>query len=383
MFTALGLDYIYEPDGNDIASLIKVFTKVRDSHRPVVVHICTQKGKGYPLAEINKEQWHWCMPFDRETGKPLFDFSGESYTQIAKDYILDKAKEDNRVVIVTPNMPNSFGLSQQDRESLGKQYVDVGIAEEQAVAMASGIAKRGGRPIVITNTTFMQRTYDQMSQDVCINNSPVTFLLNYSSFDGLTDVTHLGIYGIPMFSNIPNLVIVAPSSKEELISALDYSVSQTERPIMILLPGNEVYSRPIKMGIENINKFEVTETGSEVAIIALGDFYQKGEELANMLKTKLNIRPTLINPRFASGTDTALLDSLIDNHKLVITLEDGIKEGGFGYKVASFLADKDILVKNYGLEKEFYDRYDPEELLKELKMDNDSIIEYIKGILNI
>lgn len=379
MFKAIGLDYIYEENGNDIESMIKVFEKVKDIDHPVVVHINTQKGKGYKLAEVNKENWHWTLPFNKETGMPTISFgSGESYVGIAREYILNKAKQDKEFLVITPNMPGSFGLRREDRDGLGKQFADVGIAEEQAVAMASGAAREGAKPLVITNTTFMQRTYDQISHDICINNNPVTILLNYAAFDGLTDVTHLGIFGISAFSNIPNLVILCPSSKDELLNMLDWSIDQREHPVLILLPGNEVDYREADKEYSKINKFKVEQSGEKVAIIALGDFYQRGEKVAKEVEAKLGFKPTLINPRFASGIDKELLDSLKENHKLVITLEDGIIEGGFGQKVASYLGDSNMKVKNYGLQKKFYDRYNPEQLLKDEKMDTESIVEYIR-----
>jgi 1-deoxy-D-xylulose-5-phosphate synthase len=378
MFTAIGLDYAYLGNGNDIEALIEFFKKNKDIDHPIVLHINTKKGKGYKIAEENKEEWHWCMPFDRETGKPLYSFSGESYVDIAKKHLLNRANEDKSVVVVTPNMPAALGLSEKERINLGNQFVDCGIAEEQACAMASGIAKRGAHPVVVTNATFMKRTYDQVSHDICINNTPVTFLLNFCNFDGLTDVTHLGIFAISMFSNIPNLVIMAPSSKNELLDMMDYAIFKSNHPTMILLPGDKPIERETSLDVSNINKFEVTHSGNDVAIIALGDFYSKGLDLYNALKDKLNINPTLINPRFASGIDKELLDSLLNNHKLVITLEDGIIEGGFGNKIANYYSDKNIIVKSYGLDKKFYDRYNPKELLKELKMDTDSILNYVK-----
>lgn len=382
MFKAIGLDYIYEENGNDIEAMIKVFEKVKDIDYPIVVHINTQKGKGYKLAEENKENWHWTVPFDKETGLPTIDFgTGENYTGIAREYILNKAKEDKEFIVVTPNMPGSFGLNQKDRNELGKQFVDVGIAEEQAVAMAAGMAKEGAKPLVITNVTFMQRCYDQISHDVCINNSPVTILLNYANFDGLTDVTHLGIFGISAFSNIPNLIMLCPSSKDELLNMLDWSINQKEHPVMILLPGNEVDYRKADKNYNEINKYKLEQEGEKVAIIALGDFYQRGKKVAENIKENLGFKPTLINPRFATGLDTTLLNNLIDNHNIVITLEDGILDGGFGQKIASYFGDTNIKVKNYGLKKKFYDRYNPEELLKEENMDIKSIIEYINNNL--
>ena len=380
-FTAFGLDYLYEEKGNDIASLIKVFQQVKDSNHPVVVHIHTQKGKGYELAEKDKESWHWCMPFDRSTGKPTVNFgSGESYFGMTSQYIVEKAKKDKDFVVVTPAMPMAVGLGPKERKILGNQYIDTGIAEEAAVAIASGIAKNGAKPLVVTNMTFLQRAYDQISQDVCINKTPVTMLMNYSSFDGLTDVTHLGIFGLAAFSNIPNLVVLCPSSAEEYIAMLDWSIDQKDNPVLILIPGNQVTHRPADKNYDDLNRFKIEQNGEKVAVIALGDFYQKGEEVAAAIKEKCGFTPTLINPRFASGLDEKVLRKLEKNHQLVITLEDGILEGGFGQKIASFYGSSKMLVKNYGLGKKFYDRYNPAELLRDCGMTTEQIVEDVKAL---
>lgn len=382
IFKAFGLDYMYVENGNDIPTLIDAFNKVKDIEHPIVVHIHTEKGLGYKIAEENKEAWHWCTPFNRETGLSTIDFGdGEDYTSITADYIVEKVKKDKDVLVITPAMPMAVGLSPELREELGDQYIDVGIAEEQAVAMASGAAKNGAKPLVVTNMTFIQRTYDQISQDVCINNNPVTILLNYTSFAGLTDVTHLGIFGISAFSNIPNLVILAPSSKSEYINMLDWSLDQKEHPVMILIPGNEVTERESDKDYDNIGKFKVEKQGEKAAIIALGDFYQMGESLAAAVKEELGFTPTLINPRFASSLDTDLLEEIGHNHSLVVTLEDGIVDGGFGHKIAAFYSASNVKVKNYGLEKKFYDRYNPAELLKELGMTNEAMVNDIKELL--
>lgn len=382
IFKAFGLDYMYVEKGNHIPTLIDAFNKVKDIDHPIVVHIHTKKGLGYKLAEDNKEDWHWCMPFDRETGLPTVDFgSGENYTAITADYIMQKAKSDSDFLVITPAMPMTGGLSEDMRNDLGQQYIDVGIAEEQAVAMASGAAKNGAKPLVITNTTFIQRTYDQISQDVCINNTPVTILLNYTSFAGLTDVTHLGIFGIAAFSNIPNLEILAPSSKSEYLNMLDWSIEQTDHPVMIIMPGNEVTYREADKNYDQIGRFKVEQQGEKVAILALGDFYQMGESLAAAVKEELGFTPTLVNPRFASTIDTALLDSLKADHTLVVTIEDGIIDGGFGQKVSAFYSTSDMKVKNYGLEKKFYDRYDPAKLLEELGMTNGAMVKEIQNLI--
>lgn len=381
-FRAFGLDYIYEENGNDIASLIKVFEKVKDSTQPVVVHIHTQKGKGYRLAEENREAWHWCLPFDRATGKPTIDFgNGESYTSITAKYILDKAQKDKDFIIVTPAMPMSVGLGIEERKQLGRQYIDTGIAEEAAVAIASGIATNGAKPLVVTNMTFLQRAYDQISQDVCINNAPITMLMNYTAFDGLTDVTHLGIFGLAAFTNIPNLVVLCPSSAEEYVNMLDWSIEQKEHPVLILIPGNAVTHRAADKSFGDINKYKVEQQGEKVAIIALGDFYQKGEEAAAAIEKELGFKPTLVNPRFGSGLDKELLENLKSRHSLIITLEDGIVDGGFGGKIASFYGSSDMKVINLGLEKKFYDRYNPQQLLETLGITAEKIVERVKGVL--
>lgn len=338
LFKAMGLDYVYVNDGNNLESLIDTFKKVKDIDHPIVVHINTEKGKGYKFAEDNKENWHWTMPFDIETGKPTVSFDGEDYGDLTAKFLLNKMKKDEKVVAIVAAVPTNIGFTKERRLEAGKQFVDVGIAEEHGIAMASGIAKNGGKPVFATHSSFMQRTYDQLSQDLCINNSPATILVNTASVYGMNDVTHLGLYDIPMISNIPNMVYLAPTSKEEYFAMLDWSIEQTEHPVAIRIPCNGVISdgRAPDTDYSDINKFKVEQKGEKIAILALGDFYQLGEELAKEIKEKLNITPTLINPRYITGLDEELLNELKQNHNQVITLEDGILEGGFGEKIASF-----------------------------------------------
>ncbi len=382
LFKAFGLDYIYQNEGNNIEKMIETFEKVKNIDHPIVVHINTQKGKGYKLAEENKEDWHWCMPFDEETGKTTVDFGdAEDYATLTADYLLEKMKKDKTIVAVTPAMPETIGFDIERRKQAGKQFVDVGIAEEQAVALISGIAKNGGKPILGTNSTFIQRTYDQISQDLCINNNAATIVLNYTSVAGLNDVTHLGIFTISAFSHIPNLVILAPTNKAEYMSMLDWSIEQKEHPVMILMPGNGVINdgRTSEKDYSNINKYKVEEQGEKVAILALGDFYQIGEEVSKEVKEKLGFNPTLINPRYVTGLDKELLEDLKKNHKLVITLEDGILDGGFGSSIASYYGESDMKVKNYGLKKEFIDRYDVNDILRENRLTPKQIVEDISN----
>ena len=380
LFRAFGLDYVYEENGNDVQAMILALKKVKDCDHPVVLHIHTQKGMGYKPAEENKEAWHWCVPFNPETGKPKNSFTtDETYVSITRDFIQQRAENDPDFLMITPAMACSIGMDAKLREKLGSHYMDVGIAEEAAVAIASGVAKNGGKPLLVTNMTFLQRAYDQISQDVCINGNAVTMLMNNSNFDGLTDVTHLGIFGLAAFTNIPNLVVLCPTCKDEYINMLNWSLDQKDHPVLILIPGNQVTNREAEKNFSKLDSYKVEQKGQKVAIIALGDFYQKGQALAEEVKNQLGFIPTLINPRFASGVDESLLQDLIKDHKLVITLEDGILSGGFGQKISSFYSTSQIKVKNYGLEKKFYDRYNPDELLKELGMTTSQIVDFIKS----
>lgn len=382
LFKAMGLDYVYVNDGNDLDKLIEVFTKVKDISHPIVVHINTLKGKGYKIAEENKENWHFCMPFDIETGKSKIS-SFEDYDSLTGNYLLSKMQNDKKVAAIVAGVPTNIGFTKELRDIAKGQFIDVGIAEEHGIALASGMAKNGLKPVFATHSSFMQRTYDQISQDLCINNNPATIIVNTASVYGMNDVTHLGLYDIAMMSNIPNLVYLAPTSKEEYFAMLDWSIEQDRYPVAVRVPCNGVISdnRVVDKDYSNLNKYKIEKQGSKIAIIALGDFYQLGEEVVNYIKEKLNIDATLINPRYITGLDKELLDKISLDHELVITLEDGILEGGFGEKIASYYGPVEIKVKNYGIKKAFYDRYDVGELLKENHLTKEQIIEDIKKLI--
>lgn len=379
LFKAMGLDYVYVDEGNDVKTLIDAFTSVKDSKKAVVVHIKTLKGKGYALAEENKENWHWCMPFHIENGEPLMTMEGEDYSDVTAEYLLAKMKEDRSVVAITAATPAVMGFGKDKREEAGKQFADVGIAEETAVAFASGIAQNGGKPVYGVYSSFVQRTYDQLSQDLCINNSPATLIIYAASVYGMNDVTHLGIFDIPMISNIPNLVYLAPTTKEEYLAMLDWSIAQTEHPVAIRVPGGELVSDGVAVtkDFSQLNTYEVTQKGSKVAVIGLGTFYSLAKEVAVKLKEEKNIDATVINPYYITGVDEALLEELKRDHDVVITLEDGILDGGFGEKIARFYGNSDVKVYNYGLKKEFLDRYDVNEVLKENHLTAEQIVEDI------
>lgn len=379
LFKAMGLDYIYVDHGNDVGELIEAFQSVKDSKKPVVVHINTLKGKGYAPAEQNKEVWHYNGPFHIETGEPLYEMTEEDYSDISMNYLLDKMKKDPAVVAITSGTPTVMGFTEDKRKEAGKQFVDVGIAEETAVALASGIAANGGKPVYGVYSTFVQRTYDQIAQDLCINNSPATIVTFCGSVYGMNDVTHLGLYDIPMMANIPNLVYLAPTTKEEYLAMLDWSIEQNEYPVGIRLPGGSVISdgKEITKDFGDLNKYEVTQKGSKVAVIGLGTFYGLGKEVAKELKKVTGTDATVINPYYITGIDAELLEELKKDHDVVITLEDGILDGGFGEKIARFYGDSDMKVLNFGLKKEFLDRYDVAEVLKENHLTKEQITEDI------
>ena len=377
LFRAMGLDYVFVKDGNDIEALIAAFRQVKDSKTPVAVHIVTQKGKGYALAEQHKEEWHWHLPFDIATGKTTVPAGGEKdYDTVTAEYLLKKMQEDASVCAITSATPTVFGFTKELRERAGKQFIDVGIAEEHAAAMASGIAKNGGKPFWGVYSSFLQRTYDQISQDICINQNAVTIAVYTASVYGMNDVTHLGIYDIPMISNIPNLVYLAPVTAEDYFAMLDWSLEQTEHPVAIRVPIQYISDgKPVTKNFGDLNRYEMTQEGSEIAIVALGSFYPLGVAAAEKIAQKTGITPTLINPYYITGLDTDCLEQLKENHRVVLTLEDGVLDGGFGEKIARFYGDSKVRTKCFGLKKEFLDRYEVSEVLRENHLTAEQIAE--------
>lgn len=376
LFRAMGLDYKYVADGNDVETLIKTFQEVKDIDHPIVVHIHTEKGKGYAPAEQNKEPWHWSMPFDIETGKPKVEGGGEDYGNMTAEYLLEEMKKDKHLVAVTSGTPTVAGFFKNRREEAGAQHVDVGIAEEQAVAMISGMAKGGIRPVYNVYSTFIQRTYDQIAQDLCINGNPAVINVFCASLYGMNDITHIGFYDIPMLSNIPNLVYLAPTCWEEYKAMLAWGIQQTAHPVSIRVPGGAVTHSDDQFDEDysELNRFKMTHKGSKVAIVALGAFYGLGKQVAALLKEQKGIDATLINPRYITGLDEEMLESLKADHEKVITLEDGALEGGFGEKIARFYGDSDMKTLCFGIKKGLYDRYDYQQLAKDNELTPEQIV---------
>ena len=380
-FKAMGYDYLYVKDGNDVEQLIEAFRTVKDVNHPVVVHINTLKGKGYKLAEGQKERFHYSAPFDLETGNLTGEpGEGEDYADLTADYLLQEMKKDPTVVGITAGTPTVFGFTPERRKEAGRQFIDMGIAEEQAVAMASAIAAGGGKPVFGVYSTFIQRAYDQLSQDLCINNNPALILVFWGSLSSMNDVTHLCLFDIPVIGNIPNMVYLAPTCREEYMAMLEWGIRQTEHPVAIRVPANGVIRRdiePEKDYGKTLNRYEVSHRGEKVAILGLGSFYQLGEAVAARLKEEKGVDATLVNPRYITGVDEALLDDLKQDHTLVITLEDGVLDGGFGEKIARYYGPSDMKVLNYGVKKEFIDRYDVEEQMKKNRLTVPQIVEDI------
>jgi len=381
-FRALGLDYMYVEEGNDIQALIAAFRSVKDSAHPVVVHIHTLKGKGYRFAEQQKERFHWSMPFYKETGLLKPCGGGESWSEILGQDLMRRIHENPQVVVMHAAVPAGIGFGPERRKEAGKQFIDVGIAEENAVAMASGLAKGGARPIFSTHSTFIQRTYDQLSQDLCINNNPAVLLITMAGAEGMNDTTHLCIFDIPLMSNIPNLVYLAPTCKEEYYKMMDWAVAQTSHPVALRIP-SRVISRP---GVEfdgdysRLNSYRVERYGSRVAIIGLGDSFATAEQVAALLSGK-GIDATLVNPRYATGLDTELLEDFKAGHELVATIENGVLDGGFGEKIARHYGPTSMKVLCKGLRKEFYDRVSYDELSRRNRISPALIAEDILAAL--
>ena len=380
VFKAIGFEYFYVEEGNNIKSLIETFEKVKNTNHPVVVHIHTLKGKGYKPAEDDKESYHWQLPGFLEQKDGCAE--GESYNSITKDFLLNKKEQKEPVVAITAATPGVFGFTPDFRDKMGANYTDVGIAEEHAIAYASGLAKNGAKPVLALMSSFVQRTYDQMSQDLALNNSPATVLIYWGGISG-ADMTHLCTFDIPLISNIPNIVYLAPTNKEEYLAMLEWAYNQTEHPVFIRVPATPLVSTGIKDTTDYsiLNKFKVINKGEKVAIIAAGNFFTLGQQVKEEIENKLNINATLINPCYLTGVDEELLEELKKNHNLVITLEDGEIDGGFGEKITRFYGDSDMKVLNYGSKKEFTDRVSLGELYNRYHLKKELIAEDIQKIL--
>ncbi|WP_293526088.1 1-deoxy-D-xylulose-5-phosphate synthase [Prevotella sp.] len=383
-FKAWGFEYKYLEEGNDIERLIEVFRSVKDTDKPTVVHIHTEKGHGYAPAVKNKEAWHWGMPFNLDDGsRPVRNADGtvpevkpcETYPELFSDWMLSEMKKDKTLIAVTAGTPTAAGFTADKRKQAGSQHLDMGIAEEQAVAMISGMAKGGLRPVWSVYSTFIQRTYDQIAQDLCINSNPAVINVVGGGVNSMNDITHICLFDIPMLCSIPGLIYLAPTTCEEYLAMMRWAILQDKKPIAIRVPSNGVVHTTEKVDEEYSyeSKYKVMHNGSEVAVIASGSFYQKGENVVRMLADK-GIDATLINPRYLNEVDADTLEALKTNHNLVVTLEDGCKDGGFGERIASYYGTSDMKVLVCGVKKGLYDRYNVEQLLDDNRLLDEQIV---------
>ena len=382
-FKTFGFDYYYLENGHNLASLVDIFRRVKDTPRPTVVHIHTEKGHGYAPAVEKQEAWHYRSPFDRETGKSTGPRDKSEYMpSLLGDFLREEMKRDPKLVVVASAVPMGLGFTADRRREAGAQYIDVGIAEEEAVALASGMAKRGARPVYFTYATFLQRTYDQIAQDLCVNGNPAVINVLGASIFGMNDFTHICFFDIAMLSHIPNLVYLAPTTYEELVAMQTWAIRQDKHSVAIRVPEGEVYrtSEPVDTDYSALNTFRVGHRGSRVALIAAGNFYQKGDRVRQLLAGQ-GIDATLINPRYLTGVDEALLDELKKDHAVVATLEDGTLDGGFGERIARHYGPSAMRVLNFGVKKQLYDRYDVDELLRENHLTDEQIAEDVLATL--
>ena len=379
MFKAWGFEYRYVADGNNQENMIKVLQELKDVKKPTVLHIHTLKGKGYAPAEENKERWHWSLPFDRKTGEITADISGENYNDITYDFLYARHQQDKNMVVISAGTPGAYGLNPERRASFGENYIDVGIAEEQAVAMASALAKGGCRPVFMVYSSFLQRTYDQLSQDLALNNNPAVILVFSAGISGM-DATHLGSFDIPLVANIPNIVYLAPTGKEEYLAMLNWGLKQNEHPVVIRVPLAVTKGGKAEESYGDLNRYQLVKQGSKVAVLVLGSFFELGESVVAELKEQ-GIDATLVNPRYITGVDEKLLMELAKNHQVVATLENGELDGGFGEKIASFYGASKVKVLNFGAKKEFTDRVPYAELMKRYHLTPEQIIADIMNVL--
>lgn len=377
LFEDMGLTYIGLVDGHNIELIVSALNIAKKVKGPVLIHVITKKGKGYPPAERYPSAFHGVDPFDIKTGKPLNKKTGKSYTSVFSESLLQLAKENEKVVAVTAAMPSGTGLL-PFKEHFPERFFDVGIAEEHAVTFAAGMASAGLVPVVAVYSTFLQRAYDQILHDVCIDNLPVVFAVDRAGLVGKDGETHQGIFDLSFLSTIPNLTIMAPKNAAELKEMLAFAV-ELKKPIAIRYPrgnaytGLEEYQEPITYG-----KSEVIYEGEEIALLAVGSMVKTAEKVRELLREQ-GRNATLINVRFVKPMDYQMLDKVSQSYKTIVTLEENVQNGGFGEQVAEYLSQKQSRAKqiHISLGDQFVEHGSVEVLYEKLGLDAVSIVERI------
>ncbi|MDV4558413.1 1-deoxy-D-xylulose-5-phosphate synthase [Enterococcus faecium] len=381
LFKAMGFDYRYVDNGNDLETVIRLFEEVKDIDHPIVLHVHTEKGRGYQPAIDNKMKYHWHVPFDLSTGEAKQVTSGETFNMIIMDY-LDKKMQTSTAPIAAVNaaIPGAFGLK-TFQEKHPDHYFDVGIAEQHSITFASALASQGVRPVVFQSSTFLQRAYDQLSHDLAINENPVIILVGGGTISA-SDRTHQGTFDIPYLSSVPNIKYLAPATKEDMISMLDWAFEQTAQPVAIRIPTHGVEHGTAIANDYSIPAYQTVNNGGKVAILALGGFLELGKETVKAFRKK-GIEATLINPGTITENDVETLDKLKETHELVITLEDGSLSGGFGENISRYYGDSSMNVLNFGAEKEFTDSVPVGQLYERYHLTPKQIVEDSLRVLNI
>ena len=388
---AMGLDYRYLDAGNDVLALVDALQELRDIDHPIVLHVSTAKGKGFEPAQSDPERWHHVGPFDMATGRKLCpghpsEPAPRTYADITGEALSAAIERDPQVVGITAATPYIMGFTPELRAAAGKQFVDVGIAEEHAVTFATALARSGAKPVFGVYGTFLQRAYDELWHDLCLNDAPATILVFGASIFGTTSETHLSFFDISMLGGLPNMHYLAPACMEEYLSMLNWSLDHREHPVAIRVPGIGLVSRPDLAPAEDTDysavRYNVVRRGRDVAVLALGDFFELGERVTNRLAAEYGIEATLVNPRYATELDREFLDSLAAEHRVVVTLEDGILDGGWGERVACYLACTPVRTRTFGIAKGVPDRYDPNELLAQNGMTVENMAAEAVRLLN-
>ncbi|MFB9770319.1 1-deoxy-D-xylulose-5-phosphate synthase [Lactiplantibacillus modestisalitolerans] len=378
LFKAMGLDYRYVADGNDLQTMLDTFKAVKDIDHPIVLHVHTEKGHGYQPAITNKEAFHWHVPFDLKTGEALHPATGESYNDVIHAELEHELTDEKTpITAITAAIPGAYDLKRFGRKHPDR-YFDVGIAEQESITFAAGQAQQWLRPIVFHSGTFLQRAYDQLSHDLGINRLPVTIMVKGGQISA-GDPTHQGVFDVAMLSNIPNLTLLAPTTKQELTAMMHWALHQTNGPVAIRVPGNDVQSAPLAADFD-AHKMRTVHAGHQVAVLGVGSLLPLAQAAQKQLATH-GVDATVIDPRDISDPDGATLDALLADHQLVVTLEEASLSGGFGEKVSRHYGNTAMRVLNLGAAKRFNDRETTAELLHEFKLTPDQVVKTVTDAL--
>ena len=380
LFEEMGIITLGPVDGSNLKEMIHTFQEAKRVDGPVLVHVITKKGSGYLPAEKNPSKFHGAEPFDIETGKPLKKKEKASYTDVISSVMSKMAETDPKLVAITAAMADGTGLAKFAKEN-PRRFYDVGIAEQHAVTFAAGLAKAGLKPVFAVYSSFLQRAYDQVLHDVCIQNLPVVFAIDRAGLVGSDGETHQGIFDVSYLSSIPNMTLMAPKNKWELADMMQYAVDY-EAPIAVRYPRGAAYEglkdfrSPIVYG-----KSELITEGSEIALFALGTMVETAEKVAEKLKEQ-GINATVINARFAAPFDKDMVVSLEKNHKLLVTLEENVISGGFGEHVSSFVSEKDLGMKVHiaAIPDAYVEHGNVERLKEDIGIDENTIFEKVYAL---